>query len=127
MISSSATDRVPDAVGPHDPVSFEHPEMLGEQRRFDSRRGQDLADPGGARVGREDLQDPDPGGVGQGFEEVRLDLVQRAFAAAGGDVGHGHSELVDSWIEQLLNPKSSRSANYRLASDGDREGVPAID
>ncbi len=61
----------------HHPVAAQRGEVLGEMRRFQARLGQQVAD--GRRVvrrGGQQLKDPDPRRMGEGLEQVRLDLVQ---------------------------------------------------
>jgi hypothetical protein len=84
---------VADPLCPDDAVPLEDGKMLGQHRGFHLGLGEDGADCGGLLGGREDLQHPDPCRVGQRLEEVGLDLVEGAFAAAGeGIVWHGHPD-----------------------------------
>jgi hypothetical protein len=108
---------VPGTFRPHDVMAPEHREVLGEHSRLDRDLGQELADRGGPLVGDQDLQDPDPGRVGQGLEEVGLDLVERLS---------GTQELVEDgdrrWIGGLSICSIHRTAEQVLLRIADREG-----
>ena len=67
----------------HDVMAPEHRKVLREHGGLDRDLGQELADRGGPVVGDQDLEDADPGRVGQRLEEVGLDLVERLGRAQG--------------------------------------------